>query len=43
VGTRQGGRKKVAVEFADGRGDFWHVYAPLINLKQAVQGAKADA
>lgn len=27
------GRKKVAVEFANGQGDFWHVYSPPIPLK----------
>jgi hypothetical protein len=43
VGAKQRGRKKVAVEFADGQGDFWHVYAPLVNWRPAMQGTKADA
>jgi hypothetical protein len=29
------GRKKVAVEFANGEGDFWHVYSPPVPLKSA--------
>ena len=43
VGAKQRGRKKVAVEFADNPGDFWHVYAPLVNLKPSVQGTRVDA
>jgi hypothetical protein len=37
VGPKTKGKKKVAVEFADDRGDFWHVYAPLVNLKRTGQ------
>ena len=29
------GAKKVAVEFANGDSDFWHVYAPSVQLKTA--------
>jgi hypothetical protein len=32
VGPKAGGKKRVAVEFAESRGDFWHVYAPLVSL-----------
>lgn len=34
------GRKKVAVEFASGDGDFWHVYSPPVALKSAPQSGK---
>jgi len=33
VDSRGRGRKKVAVEFANGQGDFWHVYSPPVPLK----------
>jgi hypothetical protein len=33
VDSKQRGRRKVAVEFANGDGDFWHVYSPPVALK----------
>ena len=33
VHPEQHGRGKVAVEFANGSGDFWHVYGPPVPLK----------
>lgn len=33
------GRKKVAIEFTDPHGDFWHVFAPIVELKPAQAGA----
>jgi hypothetical protein len=27
------GRKKVAIEFTDPRGDFWHVFTPIVELE----------
>jgi hypothetical protein len=33
VDSKQRGRRKVAVEFANGDGDFWHVYSPPVTLK----------
>jgi hypothetical protein len=41
VGANLGGKKKVAVEFANDRGDFWHVYAPLVRLTRSPQVTKA--
>jgi hypothetical protein len=41
VGANVDGKKKVAVEFANGRGDFWHVYAPLVRLTRSPQVTKA--
>lgn len=35
VDSKQRGRRKVAVEFANGDGDFWHVYGPPVPLKPA--------
>jgi hypothetical protein len=35
VDSKQRGRRKVAVEFANGEGDFWHVYSPPVRLEQA--------
>jgi len=29
VDSKKGARKQVAVEFANGDGDFWHVYSPV--------------
>jgi len=29
------GRNKVAIEFTDPRGDFWHVFTPIVELKRA--------
>lgn len=34
IESRGRGRKRVAIEFTDPRGDFWHVFAPLVELKQ---------
>jgi hypothetical protein len=31
-------QKQVAVEFTDTKGDFWHVFAPIINKKPAHEG-----
>ena len=33
VDSKPGGRRQVAVEFANGEGDFWHVYGPPVPLK----------
>lgn len=33
VNSKQRGRKKVAVEFANAESDFWHVYNPPVSLK----------
>jgi hypothetical protein len=30
--------KQVAVEFTDAKGDFWHVFAPIINKKMVSNG-----
>jgi hypothetical protein len=35
VDSKQRGRRKVAVEFANSDGDFWHVYSPPVPLKLA--------
>jgi hypothetical protein len=35
VDSKQRGRRKVAVEFANGQGDFWHVYSPPVRLEPA--------
>jgi PilZ domain len=37
------GRRKVAVEFANGDGDFWHVYSPPVPLKPGPSRASAAA
>jgi hypothetical protein len=39
VDSKQRGRKKVAVEFANADGDFWHVYSPTVPLKHALPQA----
>lgn len=39
VGSKNSGRKSVAVEFADSGGDFWHVYGPIIHLKIAMHAS----
>jgi hypothetical protein len=31
--SKQRGRRKVAVEFANADGDFWHVYGPPVSLR----------
>jgi hypothetical protein len=33
VDSKRRGRRKVAVEFANAEGDFWHVYSPPVSLK----------
>ena len=33
VDSKGRGKKKVAVEFANSDGDFWHVYSPPVTLK----------
>jgi hypothetical protein len=35
-GAKRRGRSKVAVEFANGEGDFWHVYSPPVALQVTV-------
>jgi len=40
VDSKQRGRKRVAVEFANAEGDFWHVYSPAVELKPAPVSAK---
>jgi hypothetical protein len=37
VDSKPRGRRKVAVEFANAEGDFWHVYSPPVPLKAAPQ------
>lgn len=39
--SKQRGRRKVAVEFANGDGDFWHVYSPPVSLKATPPPMKA--
>lgn len=41
VDSKQRGRRKVAVEFANGGGDFWHVYGPPVLLKSVALPASA--
>lgn len=33
------GKKRVGVEFTDHKGDFWHVFTPVVELRRAQQGA----
>jgi hypothetical protein len=35
VDSRQRGRRKVAIEFANADGDFWHVYSSPMRLEPA--------
>src|SRR5580692_3975383 len=35
VDSRQRGRRKVAIEFANANGDFWHVYSSPMRLEPA--------
>src|SRR5580692_11823409 len=35
VDSKQRGRRKVAVEFANANGDFWHVYSSPMRLEPA--------
>ena len=37
------GRRKVAVEFANGEGDFWHVYSPPVRLEKVQRHPDSDA
>jgi hypothetical protein len=39
VDSKQRRRRKVAVEFANADGDFWHVYSPPVPLKPAPPAA----
>lgn len=39
--SKQRGRRKVAVEFANGDGDFWHVYTPPVPLQATPPPVKA--
>jgi hypothetical protein len=38
IERRQRTGKQVAVEFTDAKGDFWHVFAPIVNRKREVDG-----
>jgi len=33
------GKRNVAVEFTDTRGDFWHVFTPIVEMKREELGA----
>jgi len=33
------GKKRVGIEFTDNKGDFWHVFTPIVQLKQRDGGA----
>jgi hypothetical protein len=35
IDSKKRGRRRVAVEFANADGDFWHVYSPSVSLKPA--------
>lgn len=35
------GKKRVGIEFTHLKGDFWHVFTPVVELKRAYQGAVA--
>jgi PilZ domain-containing protein len=39
VDSKQRGRRKVAVEFANADGDFWHVYGPPVSLRSPFPSA----
>lgn len=39
VDSKRRGRRRVAVEFANADGDFWHVYSPPVPLKSSPQPA----
>lgn len=43
VDSNERGHRKVAVEFAKGDGDFWHVYSPPVPLKPGPATANANA
>jgi PilZ domain len=40
VDSKQRGRRKVAVEFANADGDFWHVYSPPVPLRAVPSSAE---
>ncbi|HEX5425601.1 MAG TPA: hypothetical protein VFW94_18770 [Candidatus Acidoferrales bacterium] len=33
------GKRNVAIEFTDTRGDFWHVFTPIVEMKREHAGA----
>jgi PilZ domain len=39
VGSKQRGGRKIAVEFANADGDFWHVYSPPVPLRAVPSSA----
>ena len=41
VEPKQRGRRKVAVEFSNAEGDFWHVYSAPVRLEPAMLSADA--
>ena len=41
VDSKKRGHRKVGVEFANGEGDFWHVYGPPVQLKPGSSPANA--
>jgi hypothetical protein len=41
VDSKQRGRRKVAVEFANTDGDFWHVYGGSVRLEPAATRSNA--
>jgi hypothetical protein len=41
VDSKQRGRRKVAVEFANTDGDFWHVYGGAVRLEPAATRSNA--
>jgi hypothetical protein len=41
VDSKQRGRRKVAVEFANTDGDFWHVYSGSVRLEPAATRSNA--
>ena len=43
VEPNQRGRRKIAVEFSNGDGDFWHVYSPAVRLEPATSSATPSA
>jgi hypothetical protein len=43
VDSRQRGRRKVAIEFANANGDFWHVYSSPMRLEPAPTSGDAIA
>jgi hypothetical protein len=38
IERRRRSGKQVAVEFTDAKGDFWHVFAPIVNRRRAPDG-----